>query len=45
MDFLRGVIEVVERVLSKHGLILNPPDKAEAIAILYEMYRDTGKKT
>jgi len=44
MDFLKDVIEVVERVLSKHGLILDPPDKAEAITILYEMYRDTGKK-
>ena len=44
MDFLKDVIEVVERVLAKHKLMLEPPDKAEAITILYEMYMDTGKK-
>jgi|GEM_PF-2505649 len=41
---LREVIEVVELVLGKHGLVLEPHDKAEAVTVLYEMYLDSGKK-
>jgi len=41
---LREVIEVVELVLTRHRLVLEPPDKAEAVTILYEMYLDSGKK-
>ena len=41
---LKEIIEVVEAVLRKHRLVLDPPDKAEAITVLYEMYMDSGKK-
>lgn len=41
---LREVIEVVELVLFKHDLVLEPHDKAEAVTVLYEMYLDSGKK-
>lgn len=41
---LKEIIEVVELVLGKHGLVLGPPDKAEAVTVLYEMYLDSGKK-
>jgi len=41
---LLEVIEVVELVLGKHELVLEPHDKAEAVTVLYEMYLDSGKK-
>jgi len=43
-DLLRTIIRAIENELQKRDLELEPDKKAEAIALLYEMYADTKKE-
>jgi hypothetical protein len=40
---LKDINTVVEKGLAESGLELAPGDKAEAVALLYELYYDSGK--
>jgi transcriptional regulator with XRE-family HTH domain len=40
---LRLIITIVEKALAAEGLALPPEKKAELIALLYELYCDSGK--
>ncbi len=43
-DLLRTIIRAIENELKQRDLELDPDKKAEAIALLYEMYADTKKR-
>lgn len=43
VDLLISISRIVEKSLLCAGLALEPGDKAEAMALLYELYCETGK--
>ena len=44
VDMLKAIIAITDKALFDEGLALETSDKAEAIALLYELYHDTGKQ-
>ncbi len=44
VELLRDIISAIEKGLARAGLELKPGHKAEAVALLYELYYDSGKK-
>ena len=43
VELLKDINIIVEKGLAESGLELAPGDKAEAVALLYELYYDSGK--
>jgi hypothetical protein len=43
VNLLKDIIIGIEKGLAESGLELAPGDKAEAVALLYELYYDSGK--
>jgi hypothetical protein len=43
VELLKDINTVIEKGLAESGLELAPGDKAEAVALLYELYYDSGK--
>ena len=43
VNLLKDIIIGIEKCLAESGLELAPGDKAEAVALLYELYYDSGK--
>ena len=44
MDLLKNIHRAVDSVLAGGGIELSIDDKAEAVALLYELHSGTGKR-